>query len=131
MIATVKQRLNSFGYQTVDSDLWLLTYVIEKSENHIKNYCNISEIPNELQQVMVDMAVGFFLFEKKSMTKENESLLGFDLDLAIKQIQEGDTSVTYAIGDGNTTPEQRLNELINYLIHSNEKDLVSYRTMKW
>lgn len=133
MIDDVKTRLKSFGY-TVDetegsTDLFVLNFVIQKTEAHIKNSCNISSIPDGLYHIAVDMACGNFLYEKKAV--DSDSLTGFDLDAAVKQISEGDTSVTYAIGEGSLTPEARLDALIAYLIGYGEKDFVTYRCMAW
>ena len=124
MIITVKQRLEKIGYEFTESDDFILNFLIEKVETVIKNNCNISEIPEELKSIAVDMVVGYFLKEKKSTAIE--TILGLDLT-AIQSIREGDTSVTFA----NATPEQKLDKMIDYLIFGSEKTLVSYRCMKW
>lgn len=68
----------------------------------------------------VYMAVGEYLNAKKAMGQ----LTGFDLDAAIKQIQEGDTNTVFALGEGSLTPEQRLNVLIDYLINGRSDEAV-------
>lgn len=127
MLEDVKERLASFDYQVTEDDSWMLTFLIQKVENHIKNICNISTIPEELLNIAVDMVVGEFLLNKKSIG----SLEGFDLEAAIKQIQEGDTSITYAIGEGDLTPEQRLDLLIDYLMNRGKNEIISHRSIKW
>lgn len=127
MLEDVKERLASFDYQVTEADSWMLTFLIQKVENHIKNICNISTIPEELLNIAVDMVVGEFLLNKKSMG----NLEGFDLEAAIKQIQEGDTSITYAIGDGDLTPEKRLDLLIDYLMNHGKNEIISHRCIKW
>jgi len=126
VLEDVKERLMSFDYQVTEEDSWILTFLIQKVENHIKIICNIDCIPNELSNIVIDMVVGEFLLNKKSMG----NLAGFNLETAIKQIQEGDTSITYAIGDGDLTPEKRLDLLINYLM-DHDKELISHRCIKW
>jgi hypothetical protein len=126
MLEDVKKRLLSLGYTFVDSDAWVIDFIILKVEGHIKNQCNILFVPDELYQNAVDMVVGEFLHGKKG----SGQLTGFDLDAAVKNIQEGDTSVTYAIGSGSKTPEERLDEVINFLLHS-DVDYSSYRKIKW
>ena len=37
------------------------------------------------------------------------------MSAAVKQVQTGDTNITFAIGQGSMTPEQRLDSLIAYL----------------
>lgn len=127
MLEDVKMRLGSFGYTVTDADSWVLNFIIRKVENHIKNECNISSIPDGLYNIAVDMVVGEFLLSKKSTGQ----LTGFDLSAAIKQIEEGDTSITYAIGSGDSTPEQRLDALISYLMNNGKNEFVSYRRVKW
>ncbi len=127
MLEDVKERLASFDYQVTEADSWMLTFLIQKVENHIKNTCNVSTIPEELLNIAVDMVVGEFLLNKKSMG----NLAGFNLETAIKQIQEGDTSITYAIGEGDLTPEKRLDLLIDYLMNRGKNEILSYRSIKW
>lgn len=129
MLDDVVKRLASFGYTVTEADSWGLGFLIQKVENHIKDSCNILFIPDELHQIEVDMVAGNFLFEKKAV--DADSLVGIDLEAAVKQIQEGDTSVTFALGEGNKTPEQRLDILISWLMTYGEKDFVSYRRLKW
>lgn len=85
--------------------------------------------PEGLENIAVSMAAGFFLAAKKAAGQLN--LEGVDLDAAVKQIQEGDTSVTFAAGEGSQTPEQRLDSLIDRLTAGREKELVRYRRLIW
>ena len=89
MLEDVKQRLSSFGYEVTEGDTWVLGFIIQKVENYIKNNCNVDIVPEGLHQIAVDMSVGEFLLSKKSTGQ----LTGFNLEAAIKQIQEGDTTV--------------------------------------
>lgn len=127
MLEVVTERLASFGYVVTENDSWMLDFIIQKVENSIKNDCNIDSVPEGLHEVAVDMVVGEFLLNKKSKGQ----LEGFDLDAAIKQIKEGDTSVTFAIGEGDSSPEKRLDDLILYLMTYGKGKLVSYRCIKW
>jgi len=127
MLEDVKQRLSSFGYEVIEDDTWVLEFIIQKVENYIKNNCNIDTIPEGLHQIAVDMSVGEFLLNKKSTGQ----LTGIDLEAAIKQIQEGDTSVTFAYGDGDSTPEKRLDNLISHLLSYGKGSFASYRCIQW
>lgn len=129
MINDIIQRLASFGYDVTETDEFALTFIIQKVENHIKNSCNILLIPEGLYQIAVDMVCGYFLNEKKAVNAD--SLKGFNLDSAIKSIQEGDTNIAFAIGEGSKTPEQRLDAFITYLITYGEKEFVTYRCLTW
>ncbi len=127
MLEDVTKRLESFGYEVTEVDNWIIEFLIQKIENSIKADCNINTIPEELHEIAVDMVVGEFLLNKKSRGQ----LEGFDLEAAVKQIHEGDTSVTFAIGDGSKTPEERLDELILYLMNYGKGKFAAYRCIKW
>ncbi len=127
MLEDVTKRLESFGYEVTEADNWMIEFLIQKIENSIKTDCNINTIPEELHEIAVDMVVSEFLLNKKSRGQ----LEGFDLEAAVKQIHEGDTSVTFAIGDGSKTPEERLDELILYLMNYGKGKFAAYRCIKW
>ena len=84
----------------------------------------MSEVPAGLMYVIVDMAVGEYLFLMRGAGK----LTGFDFEAAVKQINEGDTSVTFELGK---TPEQRLDLLISHLMQPNRDIFAPFRRMKW
>ena len=105
----------------------LLGIVISNVQWRVKNETNLKEIPEGLESVAVYMAVGEYL----NMKKVSGQLEGFDLEAAVKQIQEGDTNTVFAIGDGNSTPEQRLDSLINYLINGRTREFYRYRRLVW
>lgn len=126
MLDDVTKRLESFGYVVTAADSWVLDFIIQKTENHIKNQCNTLTVPEGLHHIAVDMAVGEFLLGKKSIGQ----LTGFNFESAVKSIQEGDTNITFAFGSGSMTPEERMNALIIFLMHS-ETDFSSYRCIKW
>lgn len=110
---------------TVDDPL--LDIVIRNVQYRVQNKINCSTIPEGLEGVAVYMAVGEYLNAKKAMGQ----LTGFDLDAAIKQIQEGDTNTVFAVGEGSLTPEQRLNSLIDYLINGRSDELYRFRKLVW
>lgn len=127
-INTILQRLLCFGYKTVKKDAWCLVFSIDKVINHIKNVCNISNIPNELNEVVIDRVCGEFLYNKKQSNQLD--LENFDLDIAVKQLQLGDTNIQFAIENAETD-EQKLNSLINYLVNYGKDDLICFRRLKW
>ena len=129
MLNMAEERLRSFGYEILDGDKAILAFSIQKVKNTIKNDCNVLDIPEGLKCIAVDMAVGEFLTAKKTFSPDN--LEGIDLDLAVKQIQEGDTNIVFAIGDGNLTPEQRLNAFLNYLLTHGRDEFSCYRRIRW
>lgn len=106
----------------------LLDIVLNNVQWRIKNLSNLSEIPEGLESLAVSMAAGEYL----NMKKCSGQLEGFDLDAAaVKSIQEGDTNITFALGEGSSTPEQRLNSLIDYLINGRIGEIYRYRRLVW
>ena len=106
----------------------LLDIVIRNVQYRVQNETNQSELPEGLVSVAVSMAVGEYL----NMKKCSGQLEGFDLDAAaVKSIQEGDTNITFALGEGSSTPEQRLNSLIDYLINGRIGEIYRYRRLVW
>ena len=112
-----------------EGDEVLLNFSVQKVENTIKNDCNVSAIPEGLINIAVDMAAGEFLMAKKTFAPE--ALAGLDLDTAVRQIQAGDVSTTFAVGDGSLTPEQRLDKLIGHLLNEGRSEFSCYRSIRW
>ena len=127
MLEDVTKRLESFGYEVTEDDAWMIEFLIQKIENSIKADCNVSSVPDGLYSVATDMICGEFLFAKK----QTGQLEDFNLEAALKSVQAGDTTVTYAIGDASMTPEQRLNSLISYLMTKGKGEFACYRKIKW
>ena len=123
---SVLQRLVSFGYELKEDDSWGLCFAIQKVENHIKNSCNITSVPEGLFNVAVDMVCGEYLLTKK----QTGQLVLADLDLGtvVTSIKEGDTQVNL---EGGTSDEVVFTSFLNQLIHGGEGDFVCYRKMQW
>lgn len=129
MLERIKERLQSMGYAVKDSDDIAINFAMQKVENTIKNDCNISAIPDGLMNIAIDMVVGEFLMSKKTFAPND--LLNFNLDAAIKQIQEGDTNISFAVGEGSKTDEQRLDGFIDYLLNYGRDEFITYRRFRW
>lgn len=118
--------LDAFGVMGAADDP-LLDFIISTVTERIKNETNQPAIPEGLNRLAVEMVAGQYL----SLKKGSGQLEGFDLEAAVKQIQEGDTNTVFAIGEGNTTPEQRLDTLINYLMNGRTREFIKYRRLVW
>lgn len=122
----VLRRLVSLGYTLKEDDEWALCFAMQGVENRIKNSCNITSIPDGLFNVAVDMTCGEFLFTKKQTGQL--TLESLDLTGAIASVSMGDTSVSF---DSNASDEDKLNQLLNYLMTKGEGEFVCYRKLKW
>ena len=129
MIEKVKNRLVSFGYTPKQEDEFSITFCVEKVRNTIKNETNCQDIPDGLEHIAVDMAVGEFLLGKKTFAPDDLSTI--DLSVAVKDIKEGDTTISFGTGESTQTPEQRLTTYINYLLTYGKAEFSSFRRLKW
>lgn len=129
MLKKVKERLESFGYTLKGGDEAVITFAVQKVEGTIKNDCNISNVPDGLMLIVIDMAAGEFLAAKKTFSPDD--IAGLDLSPAVKQIQAGDTNTVFVTGDAGMTPEQRLDNLISYLLTHGRDELSCYRKLRW
>ena len=80
----VLKRLSSLGVETDSSDAFSITFAVEKVRSTIKNEINWQDVPEGLEHIAVDMAVGEFLLSKKTFAPES---LNIDLSYAVKQIR--------------------------------------------
>jgi hypothetical protein len=129
MYDDVISRLQSLGYTPQDGDGWLINFAIDKAQWTIKNYCNITEIPNGLYKICVDMACGEFLLNKKN----SGQLTGFSVNLSetpLKSLQEGDTNVSFAT-EGINSADSQYTALIDWLLNYGKDQFVTYRRIKW
>lgn len=126
---TVKERLKSFGYEVKADDEFALTFCVDKVRSTIKNEVNWQDVPEGLEHIAVDMAVGEFLLSKKTFAPAD--LENLDLEYAVKQIQTGDTNTVFATGEASLTPEQRLNNFLNYLLTHGRDEFSCYRRLRW
>jgi hypothetical protein len=123
MFDEVVKRLEALGWGVSPDDAWLITHLIEKVKWTIQNRCNIEGGPEGLRYVAVDMVCGEFLYDKKGSVGAG----GLDVEAAVKSIKEGDTQVTYAVGDDSITYDG----LINLLMKGFQDELLRYRRIEW
>ena len=105
----------------------ILSLALENVQWRIRNLTNLAEVPEGLAGMAAAMAAGEYLRMKKGAGQ----LEGFDLDAAVKSIREGDTDITFAIGDGSSTAEQRLDALIATLTEGRMGEIYRYRRLLW
>lgn len=129
MLDKTVKRLEGFGYKLRVGDKAVLKFAVEKVTNTIKNECNVLTVPDGLINIAVDMAAGEFLGTKKAFSPADIAEL--NLEIAVKQIQVGDTSTVFAVGEGSLTPEQRFDLFVEHLLNYGRGELACYRKIRW
>ncbi len=118
--------LEGFGYSMKDGDAGLLQFCADRVCEHIRNGCNISEIPDGLAHLAVQQTVGEFLGAKLAF--DAKSLISIDAERVVKSVSVGDTSTSFEVG---STPEERLRAAIGLLKKAGEGEMACYRKIRW
>ena len=127
---SVVARLKMLGYTVTDEDRAGIEYLIRKCEREILDSINHRVLPEGLFYVLVDMAAGSFLFDRKE-SGGLEGVEGFDFSAPAKSITEGDVSITFAgAGDGAASAESRFDALVEKLRKPDPGVLAAYRRMR-
>lgn len=98
-------------------DLLLHAYIEEVGQS-IKNYCNRTDIPKELNFVHANMVVDFITGENRRNDPEAQS--------SVSSIKEGDTQVTF--GSAKVDSRERATE---QLLFDYAKQLNKFRKLRW
>ena len=123
----VIDRLSQLGYVATEGDYDAIDFELEKTINYVKNYCNITAIPEILDLRIIERVCSYFLYNKKN----SGSLDDFNYDTVIKEIKEGDTTIKYAVGQGEDTPENRFDALVKSLERGFDKWITPHRKLRW
>ena len=123
----VIKRLGQLGYIATEADHDHIDFELNKILNYVLNYCNISTIPEIINPRIIDRVCSEFLYYKKN----SGSLEGFNYDAVIKSIKEGDTTISYAVGQGEDTPENRFDAFVKSLERGFDKWITPHRRLRW
>lgn len=100
-ISTLKTLI---GINLSDNSLdMLLDYLLRITENKVKNYCNIKDIPNELELTIIEMTANLYFMQYKAVyeaklqkeQEEQDNLTKSSDNRIIKKETIGDYSVEY------------------------------------
>lgn len=127
-VCDVVERLVSLGYDIKEGDQTSIVSETVRAERYICNFCNIKKVPKELYAVAVDMAAGQFLKEKLATGAKTCEGVDFEND-NIKQITEGDVSITYN-SDNSNSATAKYNALLDSLCNR-DSELLAFRKLRW
>lgn len=99
---------------TDDTKDFILEFALEKAEDTIKNYCNIKELPVELNNIVLSMAMELYRIENFGNEEEGKD---------VKSIQVGDTTTTFETSKDMNIAEELLKDY--------KAQLAPYRKVKW
>ncbi|MCL2083029.1 MAG: hypothetical protein FWH04_07330 [Oscillospiraceae bacterium] len=123
--ALARERLEALGLTIEGQDEVNLGLFVKRAVNGLLSDCAIDELPEVLLPIVADRAAGRFLREW-SIRKQGVEELGNEN--LVKQIQEGDTSVTYAVGH---EVEPALDKLVEELLNSGQEIIANCRRLRW
>ena len=129
-VEDIKKRLESFGYSAVPENEAALAIALKTASDICKNDCNVPEIPEGLETIVIDMTVGEFLLALKTFNPSSLSNIGLSFESAVKELSEGDTKISFAT-EGNLSDEQKLDYLIGSLINGRRSEFACYRRLRW
>ena len=120
-------RLSQLGYEANEIDYDQIDFELQKIINYSLNYCNITIIPEIIEPRLIDRVCADFLSHKKN----TGTLTNFNYDTVIKEVKEGDTTIKYAVGQGEDTPENRFDSFVKSLERGYDKYLTPHRRLRW
>lgn len=120
-------RLKHLGYTADETDYDHIDFELQKTIAYTLNYCNLLEVPEIINPRLIDRVCSDFLYFKKN----SGSLTGFNYDAVIKSIKEGDSTITYAVGQGEDTPENRFDSFVKQLERGYDKWCTPHRRLRW
>ena len=119
--------LKEIGYETTNADSELVDDLLSTVTTTILNQCNISELPTDLDKVVIMRTCGAFL-RLKSATSDLTT--AFNVMPAYKKIVEGDVTVEMSIPDA-VSPQKLLSDYIKSLEEYGKRDIAAFRKVRW
>ncbi len=127
-VQSVREYLLAYGYTPKDSDNIIIRHAIERVIVRLHAYTNQTVLPLELKYEAINMAIGEFLFIKKS-TGNLDSEDGIGFKNIVRQFTEGDTNLSANMAGKDD--ETIFNEWVNKQRHGNPYILEHYRRLHW
>ena len=103
-----------------------IEFFLKQVKQQVLNITNLKDVPIELETVLLKRTVGSILESFRTngtLVVNNEKVEDFNLS----SITRGDVSMSYK----GTSASDKFNELINSYINYGEKEILTYRVIKW
>ena len=124
MLERLVGRLGELGLAPPDEDRPLLKTILAGAQRWVLAESGQPELPEALELVVVDMAAGEYLSFRKSVGRLEE----FEEEQVVRQMSQGDTSITYAVEFGQVSP---LEGLIAKLMTPPVAVMNQWRRLRW
>lgn len=119
----IKTKLEAIGITEINDNL--LDISLNEAETYIKNFCNISQIPDELCNTLINCAYGKYLLVLFSVGKIDDVI---NIETAISQISEGDVSVSFS---SETSTKEQFLSFVSSLADPDISELLRFRKLVW
>lgn len=126
MLENVIKLLHALGFESVTEGDPLLCLAQDDAERTLLDLTNLIVLPQALFSLAERMTAGEYLRLKKC----SGGLEEFTALPEAKDVKLGDTTISFST-DGCTTPEQRLDALIDSLTHYDMAEIYRYRRLVW
>lgn len=122
-INKVIELIDPFGINLSADDFYLV-FAVESTIQDILNFCNLKEIPKELEHVVIRRVLAKIL-DFKLQTSGADSI---NIEKGIRSITEGDVSISYDISlDRGVLLSKFIKDGLNYGMDN----LYSFRDFRW
>lgn len=124
MLEPITERLAFYGYKPSVEDETALTFLLSKTEDHVKNFCNLTTVPEELKSTVVECVTLEFLQALSLSGRLDDVNITVD---KVSSISEGDVSISYASNSSKQTLSDACEKAKNQL----DAGLLPFRRMRW
>lgn len=128
-VQTIKEELPAFSYQPDERDDIMIRHAIDRVTRRVLAFTNQTTLPIGLREEIISMAVGEFLFLKKTTGGLRDGDKGIVFPNVIKQFTEGDTNVS-ANAQGKND-EANFENMIDKMRFGDPYILEHYRRLHW
>lgn len=121
MIEKIKGILEVFCISITDEDPYI-NFVVDSIEKEIINICNLEQLPEELEHIVIQRVVGYILEQRYASDPT------INVEAGIKTLTEGDISISF---DNSLDSGRLLSRYIQESKTYGEKEIYSFRRLKW